>query len=190
MHAHRDAAAAALQALDLWPRRRTPQPSASPRSTPTPTRAELAGDLAEATRALREAAAPAARARARRRRSVRALGATARRLAGLYELQGDRERALLARRAAAAARSTVGGAARRGGGRAAASLAAYGQSAGRHGEAVELALAAAADAQLAERSDLRARALGLEGVARAKRGEFAEGVETIRAGLRSRSSTS
>ena len=35
----------------------------------------------------------------------------------------------------------------------------------------------------AERIDLRARALGLEGVARAKRGEFAAGVETIRAGL-------
>ena len=44
-------------------------------------------------------------------------------------------------------------------------------------------MAAADEATRAERTDLRARALGLEGVARAKRGEFAAGVETIRSGL-------
>ena len=62
-------------------------------------------------------------------------------------------------------------------------VAGYRQSAGRHGDAVELAVAAADEATRAERTDLRARALGLEGVARAKRGEFEAGVETIRAGL-------
>ena len=115
------------------------------------------------------------------RAQAAALGVTARHLAGLYELQGDRERALLARRDAASA-FDLGERA----GEAAAErlvLAAYGQSAGRHQEAVELALAAAADAQHAGRSDLEARALGLEGVARAKRGQYAEGVEAIRAGL-------
>ena len=40
-----------------------------------------------------------------------------------------------------------------------------------------------ARALAAERQDLRARALGLEGVARAKRGDFEAGLETVRAGL-------
>jgi DNA-binding NarL/FixJ family response regulator len=62
-------------------------------------------------------------------------------------------------------------------------VAAYLQSAGKHGEAVALARVAGEEAQRAERIDLRARALGLEGVATAKGGELAAGVETVRAGL-------
>lgn len=184
VHAHRDAAAAALQALDLWP----DGERASERLTAIDAyaqSAELAGDLAEATRALREAAAlrRAALAGDGLGDAARAasLGTTLRRLAALYDLQGDRERALLARRDAAAAFDTSqlpGEAASE-----RLALAGYGQSAGRHGEAVDLALAAGADAQRAGRSDLRARALGLEGVARAKRGSYAEGVDTIRSGL-------
>jgi DNA-binding CsgD family transcriptional regulator len=110
-----------------------------------------------------------------------AVGSTERRLAALYDLQGDRERALAARTAAAAAFASAAMH-----GEAAAErlrVAGYRQSAGRHGDAVELAAEAAVEATLAERTDLRARALGLEGVARTKRGEFATGVETIRAGL-------
>ncbi|MBE2315534.1 AAA family ATPase [Solirubrobacter sp. CPCC 204708] len=171
VHAHRDAAAAALQALELWPEgvrsgERLAALDVYARS------AELAGDLAEATRALREAAAL---------RHGAERGVTARRLAGLYELQGDRERALVARRDAVAAFDLGGRRAEAAGERL--GLAAYAQSAGRHQEAVELARAAAADALAADRSDLRARAFGLEGVAQAKRGRYGEGVETIRAGL-------
>ena len=58
--------------------------------------AELAGELAEATRAQREVVA------ARRAEGAgRALADAERALAGLYELRGDRERALTARRVAA-----------------------------------------------------------------------------------------
>ena len=62
-------------------------------------------------------------------------------------------------------------------------VAGYLQSAGKHGEAVTLAREAGEEAQRAERIDLRARALGLEGVATAKGGELAAGVETVRSGL-------
>ena len=55
--------------------------------------------------------------------------------------------------------------------------------AGRHSASAELARAAAEDAAAAGRVDLRARALGLEGVALAKRGDSAAGIETVRAGL-------
>ena len=44
----------------------------------------------------------------------------------------------------------------------------------------------AAEAGRPERVDLRARALGLEGVAQAKRGEFEAGLETVRDGLAAR----
>lgn len=43
---------------------------------------------------------------------------------------------------------------------------------GKYSEALELARAAGGEATVAQRQDLRARALGLEGVACAKRGEF------------------
>ena len=109
VHAHRDAAAAALKALDLW--RDGERPAERLAALDTYARsAELAGDLAEATRALREAVAfrQAATDDARMggdgpHGHAAALGVTARHLAGLYELQGDRERALLARRDAVTA---------------------------------------------------------------------------------------
>ena len=103
------------------------------------------------------------------------------RLAAIYELQGDRERALTARRVAADAFAANGLP-----GEAAAErliAAGYLQSAGNHGDAVELTRRAGEEAGRAERTDLRARVLGLEGVARVKGGEFDEGMETIRAGL-------
>ncbi len=171
VHAHRDAAAAALEALDLWPEGvRAPERLGALQLYAHS--AEIAGDFAEAVRALREVGDGEDGA---------ALGATERRLAGLYELQGDRERALSARMAAAEAFAVSGLP-----GEAAAErllVASYRQSSGRHGDAVDLAVSAAVEAAFAERIDLRARAFGLEGVARAKRGEFALGVETIRAGL-------
>ena len=174
VHAYRDAARAALQALDLWPEGDRPAERLAALDAYAHS-AELAGDLAEAARALREAAA------AQRTERVRTAATTERRLAALYDLLGDRDRALAARLDAAGSFAAAGLP-----GEAAAErlrVAGYRQSAGRQSDAVELAITAAEEATRAERTDLRARALGLEGVARAKRGEFAEGVETIRAGL-------
>src|SRR5215204_6231744 len=175
VHAYRDAARAGRQALELWPdddrgEERLALLEQHARC------AGLAGDLAGAARALREAAA------ARRAQGVsRALGEAERRLAGIYELQGDRERALASRRVAANAFAADGLP-----GEAAAErlvAAAFLQSAGKHSEAVDLARHAVEEAARAERIDLRARALALQGVARTKRGERDEGIATVRAGL-------
>jgi DNA-binding NarL/FixJ family response regulator len=175
LHAYRDEARAARRALELWPEgeREAERIVLLERYARC---AELAGDLAEAMRAWREAVA------ARRDQGVgRALADAHRHLAAVYELQGDRERALAARRVAADSFAANGLA-----GEAAAErlvVAAYLQSAGKHGQAVALAREAGEEAQRAERIDLRARALGLEGVATAKGGDLATGVETVRAGL-------
>jgi DNA-binding CsgD family transcriptional regulator len=175
LHAYRDEARAARRALELWPdgERESERIAVLERYARS---AELAGDLTEATRAWREAVA------ARRAQGVgRALADAQRHLASVYELRGDRERALAARRVAADSFATNGLP-----GEAAAErlvVAGYLQSAGKHGAAVALAREAGAEAQRAERIDLRARALGLEGVATAKGGELAAGVETVRAGL-------
>ena len=58
-----------------------------------------------------------------------------------------------------------------------------------HSAAIEVAQAAGREAGLAERVDLRARALGLEGVSRATRGDFEGGLGPCRPGSRWRSST-
>jgi DNA-binding NarL/FixJ family response regulator len=175
LHAYRDEARAARRALELWPdgEREAERIALLERYARS---AELAGDLTEALRAWREAVA------ARRAEGVgRALADAQRHLAAVYELRGDRERALAARRVAADSFATNGLP-----GEAAAErlvVAGYLQSAGKHGEAVALARVAGEEALRAERIDLRARALGLEGVATAKGGELAAGVETVRAGL-------
>jgi DNA-binding CsgD family transcriptional regulator len=175
LHAHRDAARLGRQALELWPEgeRWAERVELLERHALS---AELAGDLAEAARSQREVVA------ARRAEGAgRALADAERRMAAICELQGDRERALAARRVAADAFAANGMP-----GEAAAErlvAAGYLQSSGNHSDAVELARLAGDEARLAERTDLRARALGLEGVARAKRGEFEEGIETVRAGL-------
>ena len=82
VHAYRDAARLGRQALDLWP-----EGSAAPSGSRVLERharfAELAGELAEATRAQREVVA------ARRSEGAgRALADAERRLAAIYELQG------------------------------------------------------------------------------------------------------
>ena len=152
------------------------RPSASPSLERYARSAELAGDLT------RGHARVARGGRGAPREGVgRALADAQRHLASVYELRGDRERALAARRVAADSFATNGLP-----GDAAAErlvVAGYLQSAGKHGEAVALAREAGEEAQRAERIDLRARALGLEGVATAKGGELAAGVETVRAGL-------
>jgi DNA-binding CsgD family transcriptional regulator len=175
VHAYRDAARLGRQALDLWPEgeREAERLEVVERYAQ---HAELAGDLNEAARAQREVVA------ARRAAGAgSALADAERRIAGIYALNGDRERALAARRVAAEAYAASGMP-----GEAAAErlvIAGYHQSAGRHGEAVETARLAGDEALRAERIDLRARAMGLQGVARVKGGAFDDGVEIIREGL-------
>jgi DNA-binding CsgD family transcriptional regulator len=175
VHAHRDAARLGLQALELWPEgERGAERLAVVEQYAL--HAELAGDLGEAARAQREVVA------ARRADGAgRALADAERRIAGIYALQGDRARALAARRVAAEAY-----AANHLPGEAAAErlvIAGYLQSAGSHADAAATARLAGEEAIRAERTDLRARAMGLEGVARAKLGAFDEGTGVIRAGL-------
>ena len=175
VHAYRDAARAARQALDLWDDGARPDERLEVLDRYASC-AELAGELSEAARALREAAT------ARRARGLdEAVATTERRLAGLYDLQGERRRALDARRRAADGFAAVG----RPGDAAAERLVAAGylQSSGGHGEAVALATTARAEAIRDGRTDLQARALGLQGVATAKRGDHAEGLACVREGL-------
>jgi ATP/maltotriose-dependent transcriptional regulator MalT len=175
VHAYRDAARVGRQALDLWPEGENGAERIAVLERHARF-AELSGELAEAARAQREVVA------ARRSEGAgRALADAERCLAGLYELQGDRARALTARRVAADAYAANGLP-----GEAAAErliVAAYLQSAGNHGETVELTRRAREEAGRAARTDLRARSLGLEGVAQVKGGHYDEGMKTIRAGL-------
>jgi DNA-binding CsgD family transcriptional regulator len=175
VHAYRDAARLGRQALDLWPEgeRGTERIAALEAHA---THAELAGDLAEAARTQREVVG-ARRAAG----SGRALADAERRIAGIYALQGDRARALAARRVAAEAYAAGGLP-----GEAAAErlvIAQYLQSAAHHAEAADVAATARAEALRAGRVGLRARAMGLHGVARVKGGALQEGLEMIREGL-------
>jgi DNA-binding NarL/FixJ family response regulator len=175
LHAHRDAASAARQALELWAEGEAPE-----QRLETLERygrcAELAGELADAAKAWRELAAthdpsgdPLGYARAQRR------------LAAVHDLSGERDTAFAARRLAAESFAAAGEPA------AAAhehlAMADHHRRGARYGEAVELAALAAAEASAADRVDLGARALGLQGVAQAKGGEFEAGLESVRAGL-------
>ena len=138
--------------------------------------AELAGELPEAVKAWRELSA------VRSARGERLGFADAqRRLAAAYELKGEPESAFAARRVAAETFSEGGRPADAAVERLA--MANHRRVGADFSEAMELARLAATDADRAGRADLRARALGLEGVARAKRGEFEAGLETVRSGL-------
>jgi DNA-binding CsgD family transcriptional regulator/tetratricopeptide (TPR) repeat protein len=175
VHAYRDAARLLRQALDLWPEgeRAADRLDSVERYA---AHAELAGDLGEAARAQREVVA------ARRAAGAgRALADAERRIAGIYALQGDRDRAMSARRVAAEAYAANGLP-----GEAAAErlvIAGYLQSAGRHAESTEVARTAGDEAVRAERIDIRSRAMGLQGVAMVKGGDFDGGIEIIRAAL-------
>ena len=175
VHAYRDAAVAGRRALDVWPvdeepRRRTAALECYAAC------AELSGDLTEAARAWRELCAVeeaggmhAARANAHRR------------LAGICDLQGDRAMALRVRRSAADAYEAAGRPAEAAVERLA--IANYLRAGASYGAAMEAAQAAARDAEQADRLDLRVRALGVEGVARAKRGDYAAGLDEVTRGL-------
>jgi len=176
VHAYRDAARAGCRALELWPEgedeaRRVETLQSYANS------AELGGELAEAARAWREICA----IRQAEQGTGEAYAAAQSRLAAVHDMRGDREVALAARAAAAEVYAATGQHAEAAVERLA--MANYLRFAARHSEAIELAQAAVRDAEQAKRLDLRARALGLEGVAKAKRGEYEDGLKTVRAGL-------
>ncbi len=138
--------------------------------------AELAGELAEAARAWREICALQAGSAFCERLAV-----AQRRLAAVHGLTGDRESAIAARRAAAEAYAAAGRPAEAAIERLA--IADHLRAASEHTEAIEVARTAGEEAGVAERLDLRARALGLEGVSLATRGDFDAGLRTVQAGL-------
>ena len=175
LHAYRDAAAAGRQALELWPQgheeeRRIQTLESYARS------AELSGELAEATRAWREIAGIRAQ-----RGAGELLAETQRRLAAVYDLKGDRDSAFAARAAAADAFNAGGKPAEAAIERLA--MANYLRASADYSAAIELTEAAAGDAERAGRMDLQLRARGLEGVVRAKRGEYEDGLGMVRDGL-------
>ena len=175
VHAHRDAARAGRDALELWPEGEDQEGRIATLEWYADS-AELSGELAEAVRALREICALRADVG-----PAEALAAAERRLGEVHELRGDREAALAARRSAAA----IFAAASRPADAAVERLAAANhlRAAAAYTPAIDLARAAGAEAERAGRDDLRARALGLEGVALAKRGDAEAGLEAVRAGL-------
>ncbi|MDP1850134.1 MAG: AAA family ATPase [Solirubrobacteraceae bacterium] len=171
VHAFRDAADAGRQALDLWP-----EGEDEPLRLATLERyaacAELSGQLAEATRAWRELALVL---------DGPAQAQVQRRLAAVLELRGDRDAAFAARGLAAPTLADHGAMAEA----AVEHLAMANQRriAAQHAEAIELAVQSRHEADRAGRLDLRLRALGLEGMARAKCGEYEAGLATVHGAL-------
>jgi DNA-binding CsgD family transcriptional regulator len=175
VHAYRDASKAGRQALELWPGDEDAEARIGALERYARS-AELAGELAEAVRAWRELA------------EVREAGGDGvafahaqRRLAAVHELKGDREAAFAARRVAVDSFAAAGQPAEAATERLA--MANHKRVGANYSDAIELARAAANEASDAGRTDLRARALGLEGVGLAKRGEFDDGLEKVRGAL-------
>jgi DNA-binding NarL/FixJ family response regulator len=175
VHAHRDAMRAAREALELWP-----EEEGGELRTETLQRygrcAELVGEVGEATKAWRELAASCDR-----RGDRLGYAEAQRRLAAVYDLGGEREQAFAARRLAAeafaAAECPAEAALER------LAMADHHRRGARYGEAIELAKLAGEEARAAERVDLDARVLGLQGVVEAKGGDFEAGLESVRSGL-------
>ncbi len=172
VHAYRDAAEAGRRALELWPDG-ADAPARADALERYARCSQLAGELGEAVWAWRELLAIA--------EGDERVGRAQRSLAAVHELRGDREAAVAARLAAAAAFGVMGADADAAVERIA--IANQRRLAARHGEAVELAALARADADRAGRVDLRVRAMGVEGMALAKLGDYETGLATVRAGL-------
>jgi DNA-binding NarL/FixJ family response regulator len=174
LHAYRDAARAARQALELG------FDEEAEELQETLTRcgrcAELTGDLSEAAKAWRELAAVCSG-------SGDSLGAAEaqRRLAAVLGLNGEWEQAQAARRLAAegfaAAERPAEAALER------LALADHHRRRAEYGEAIAFSQAATEAAERAERVDIAARVLGLRGVVEAKGGDYERGLESVRGGL-------
>ena len=181
VHAYRDAARLAARRSSCGRRASAPT-SGWPCSSATPAAPSSRASWPTRRGPCARSSPPAARWRRPR------AGRRQRRLAAVYALQGDRERALAARRVAADA-FAAHGLPRRGGGRAP-DRGRLPAERRRPRAAVELRARRGEEARAPGAPTCAPARSGLEGVARAKRGEFDGGVETVRAGLRSRSSTS
>jgi DNA-binding CsgD family transcriptional regulator len=175
VHAYRDGSRAIRRALELWPEG-AEEPARLDALRHLGRCAELAGDLGGAVLAWREAAEGH-----RRGGQDVPLGEVLRSLAGALELQGRWEDALAAREQAAcafAAGALPGAAA---GERLAAAT--HLRSAASFRAALALLETAKAEATAAQRPDLEARILGLEGNVRTRMGEGAPAIELVRRGL-------
>ena len=177
MHAYRDAAEAGRQALELW---YDAGDALDPRRLDALARyascSEVAGDLTEAVRAWRELSDV--------RRSLGddlGLAQAQRHLATAYELKGEREPSFAARRVAAQAFADIDLPAEAA--REHVAMANHLRIGAKHAEAMVLAREAVREAEAAGRLDIRARALGLEGLARAKGGDYDAGLATVRESL-------
>jgi DNA-binding NarL/FixJ family response regulator len=175
LQAHRDAARAAREALELWG-----EGEAEELRLETLERcgrcAEISGELGDASKAWRELASSCDRAG-----DLAGYARAQRYLAAVHELLGERDAAFAARRLAADAFASGGEP-----GEAALerlAMADHHRRGARYAEAIELARLAGEEAGAAGRPDLGARALGVRGVAEAKGGEFEAGLNSVRAGL-------
>jgi DNA-binding NarL/FixJ family response regulator len=175
VHAYRDATVAAREALELWSEGEEDELRIETLERYARC-AELAGELTEATKALRELAAI-------RSASEDSLGfaRAQHRLAAVHDLKGERDTAFAARRLAADAFAAKGQPADAALERL--TMAEHQRARAGYREAIELSRAALEDATAADRLDLSARARGLLGVAQAKGGEFETGLETVRGAL-------
>jgi len=173
VHAYRDAGELRRQALELWPER-----------VDTARRAdalagyarccELAGELNEAARAWRELIVAAD--------NDEQVARAQRELAAVHELRGDGPAAVTARQAAAAAFAASDQLADAVAERLA--VASHRQYASRNADAIALARQAHEDAIRVGRLDLRVRAMAIEGMASAKRGDdYADGLDAVRTAL-------
>jgi DNA-binding CsgD family transcriptional regulator len=175
LQAHRDAARAARQALEIWS-----EGEAEELRLETLERcgrcAELAGELGEAAKAWRELAAGCDP-----NRDTLEYAQAQRRLAAVYDLLGERDTAYASRRLAADAFAAAGQPADAALERLA--MADHHRRGARYSEAVELATNAGEEASTAGRVDLSARVLGVLGVAQAKGGRSQDGLASVRQGL-------
>jgi DNA-binding CsgD family transcriptional regulator/tetratricopeptide (TPR) repeat protein len=175
VHAYKDAYRSGRRALEIWPNGsdETARLAMLERLGEC---AELSGDVADAIRAWREVAESH-----RSAGDSLALARIQGRLAAVFERECQWDAALAARQEATTAFVTGG----EPGEAAAERLAAAGhvQAAGRLRAALELIAAAKAEADESGRTDLAARALGLEGQVLARSGRGEEALEAARAGL-------
>ena len=175
LHAYRDAAAAGRLALESWPGDDESADRIEMLERYAQS-AELAGELGEAVRAWRELSELRTA-----RGDDEGFAEAQRRLGAVHTLAGDREAGFAARRNAAEAFAAGGRPADAATERL--SMADYRRNSARYSEAFELAAAAADEAGRALRPDLKARALGLQGLALARLNHFDEGLALVRSGL-------
>jgi DNA-binding NarL/FixJ family response regulator len=175
LHGYREAAHTLRRALEDWAEGED-EPGRLVAVERLGQSAQLCGELSLATRAYEEVAESR-----RAAHDSKALAEAERRLASLYELQANWERALAARASAAEefARAGLPGDA------ASERLAAAShlRSAGDLTAALHLITIASSDVERAGRSDLRALSLALEGSVRAKLGQGRAGVDLCRTGF-------